>query len=95
MFNFFLQIQGWETYLYAPVAKIKVFPENKGIGLDKKTDTHIGYSTKKLNFDFLMSWYDFGGQTPLKTQFQFGTSGIFYLYINTNYCTSGLLQQLC
>ena len=36
MWNFFLQRQGWETYLYALLLKLKVFPENMGIRLEKK-----------------------------------------------------------
>ena len=38
---------------------------------DLLIDTHIGYSTTKLNFDFLMEWSYFKGQAPLVKNMNF------------------------
>ena len=34
-------------------------------------DTHIGYSTTKLIFDFLMAWSNIRGQTPMVKNLNF------------------------
>ena len=47
-------------------------------------DTHIGYSTTKLNFDFLLAGSYFWDHRPGEKHESIWNFEMFYLYLNTN-----------
>ena len=99
--GFFLKIKLWSSAADLPVKvflKLNTVNETltsyRQLTRQSSLDRHpcrVFYD--KVEFWLFNGLVRFWGPNPvrLKTQFQFGTSGIFYSYINTNNCKGGEL----